>query len=228
MSEPSAASVLAALDPDTAGVTSASLYATLVQTRTLHIKKEDLLEALIEDGLLAKLIKLLARPNSRVVDVTLSILGNLMMKSTARKKIRAERDMGGVAALVGVLSTLAEESILCRAARTVANMAQDPVLSKALHDRDILQVVLKVLGDAKQAKLRQVIIRALKILSDTTGHRYRAVELRAPSVVAAQLKSALMGGRALPTDREKYERDDLLKASAKVVTISSAKKQNKP
>ncbi len=66
--------------------------------------------------------------------------------------------------MVGILSTLGEESILTRAARAVANAAQDPRNAHLLHAEDVVEVLLKILSDAKESKTKQVIVRAFRYI----------------------------------------------------------------
>ena len=59
------------LDQDPA-LNSRDLYKVLVTIRTKHMNQEDVL---INEGAIGKLIQHLKRPNSKIVDVVLSILG---------------------------------------------------------------------------------------------------------------------------------------------------------
>ncbi len=82
---------LSRLDPSS----SSSVYAALVELRTKHLRHHrggpgSVDRALVDKPapLLRKLVRLLNRPNSKIVDVTLSILGNLMLSEGPRKAVR--------------------------------------------------------------------------------------------------------------------------------------------
>ena len=72
------------LDQDPA-LNSKDLYKVLVTIRTKHMNQE---EILLKEGAVGKLVHHLKRPNSKIVDVVLSILGNLFLNEEARKQIR--------------------------------------------------------------------------------------------------------------------------------------------
>ena len=69
------------------GSSSAQIYHSLVSLRTKWIKSKSGVECLIRSGLVGKLLPLLQRPNSKVLDITLSILGNLMLEEGPRHQV---------------------------------------------------------------------------------------------------------------------------------------------
>ena len=160
-------------------LTSASTQAVL---QALHDIKAKRGKTTAEKVALVKpLIKMLERPNSKIVDVSLSILGGLVMETAPRKQvIRLQleilsifnyffyfqfRHCGGVRLLVGLLGSLGEESILGRGARVAANVAQDPKSAVLLHREGAADVLVKILGDVSADKTRTVIIRAIRYFS---------------------------------------------------------------
>ena len=74
--------LLSGLDPDS---DPSRLFQTLVSLRTKHLKSKEKTRVLLDKGLVKRLVLLLQRPNSKIVDVTLSILGNLMLEPLPRK-----------------------------------------------------------------------------------------------------------------------------------------------
>ena len=77
--------ILSSLDPN---LSSTKIYNNLIQIRTKHLKNESIQDDLIQGGIVGKIVSLLERPNSKIVDICLSILGNLMMKQTPKKQVR--------------------------------------------------------------------------------------------------------------------------------------------
>ena len=144
---------------------SSKVVAALTAIRTNFLTGSTVDPALrpfIDNGvLLKKLFLLLERPNSKIVDVGLSILGNLCLESDVRRKIH-DRSLRALPILVTILTTISEEAIICRASRVVANLAQDATLAYRLHQSNALNVLVKVEEDVTTDKSRQVIVRAIR------------------------------------------------------------------
>ncbi len=83
-----ASKVLSKLNPELA---PSEVYASLISLRTKHLKSASTSADLVKKGLVRRLLTLLQRPNTKIVDVTLSILGNLMLESVPRKQVLAHR-----------------------------------------------------------------------------------------------------------------------------------------
>ena len=105
MESPNVAKLVHKLDQDPA-LNSKDLYKVLVTIRTKHMNQETIL---LQEGAVGKLVHHLKRPNSKIVDVVLSILGNLFLHEEARKQIKPHLRI-----LTSILTTLNEESILAR------------------------------------------------------------------------------------------------------------------
>merc|ERR1711971_941785 len=144
------------LDQDPA-LNSKDLYKVLVTIRTKHMNQE---EILLKEGAVGKLVHHLKRPNSKIVDVVLSILGNLFLNEEARKQIKPHLRI-----LSSILTTLNEESILARTCRCLANVAQDPENAKILKMYDLLLVLVKTLNELKSTKAKTPVIRAIRIIA---------------------------------------------------------------
>jgi hypothetical protein len=70
---------------------SQTVYRCLVDIRTKYAAADgQKAKTLVSFGLVGKLIPLLERPNSKIVDVALSILGNLTLHRKPREKVRTE------------------------------------------------------------------------------------------------------------------------------------------
>ena len=64
------------------------IFNCLVSLRTKHLKDAELCRMLVDRGLVKALVLLLQRPNTKIVDITLSILGNLMVEDKPRKQVK--------------------------------------------------------------------------------------------------------------------------------------------
>ena len=135
--------------------------------------------------LASKLLNLLERPNSKVVDVSLSVLGNLAMYDQPRAVMTSNN---GVNTLVKIISTLAEEKILGRACRVIANLAMNEVAATDFHNRGTVQLLQKTIRDVNSAKSKGAAIRAIRILCERKGKNRKIIsESNGISLITATL-----------------------------------------
>ena len=179
MDPPTVARLVHKLDQDPA-LSSKDLYKVLVTIRTKHMDQETIL---LEEGAVPKLVHHLKRPNSKIVDVVLSILGNLCLHNEARKQIKPH-----LRVLTSILTSLNEESILARTCRCLANVAQDLENAKILKSFDLLLVLVKTLNEVKSAKAKAPVIRAIRIL----GSLEKKEKLLASNAIASICSNNLM------------------------------------
>ena len=139
-------------------------------------------EQLVEKGVVTKLVHHLKRPNSKIVDVVLSILGNLSINPIARKQLK-----GNVKNLTPIFQ-LNEESILCRACRLLANLGQDSDINKMLKNLGYLIVLVKTLNEMKTPKAKAAAVRAIRVLG-AVEKREQLMTSDAISSVSANLAS---------------------------------------
>ena len=181
------------------------IYRTLVTIRCKYSVNDKYINALVNHELVAKLIPLLQRPNSKIVDMSLSVLGNLLMHRRPREQVCSTRirmttgnsiliifqarEHKGVELLVRIISTLAEEKILGRVCRVIANLSQDGVNSREFLNLGIIPLLLKTLKDVKSAKAKISVIRAIRILSQTHEGRVIALENKAVADITSYLSS---------------------------------------
>ncbi|CAB4062649.1 unnamed protein product [Lepeophtheirus salmonis] len=93
----------------------------------------------------SRLVSLLSRPNSKIVDLSLSILATLLLQETPRNQIRSS----------------------CRA---LANMGMNPKNVDVMFDEGVLPLLLKTLSDVSCPRTKQVIgqgIVSVSALLDT-------------------------------------------------------------
>ena len=67
---------------------SDQVYRSLVTIRCKYSVHEHYRTLMEESGLVEKLIPLLQRPNSKIVDMSLSVLGNILMYKVPREQVR--------------------------------------------------------------------------------------------------------------------------------------------
>jgi len=146
----------------------------LLEIRTKTLKTKPGVKSLLKQNFVRDLVSLIEKPNSKVVDISLSILGNLLQEDAARAQIRSAN---GLAKLVQIVQNIEEESISCRAFRAIANAAQDQRNCKILHQHGVATLLAKCLSSATEVPNRLVLIRAVRIFGDSVEHKnYLATE----------------------------------------------------
>ena len=132
-----------------------------------------------------KLLSLLERPNSKVVDVSLSILGNIAMFPKTRDAMKSNN---GVNVLVKIISSLAEEKILGRACRVIANLSMNDAAASEFHKKETVRLLQKTVRDVQGTKAKGAAIRAIRILCEKKGGNRRvAAETNAIALIVATL-----------------------------------------
>ena len=139
-----------------------------LRTRVLATKKG--VAELLEHNFMASLLQLLDRTNTKVLDLALSIVANLLLEGLARSQLRAG---GGLARLISILTNLGEPSVLCRAWRAVANSLQAPHSCLApLQALGLPALLAKALAGHQAEPLLQVLVRCVRLAATTPTQRY--------------------------------------------------------
>ena len=86
-----------------------NILRALTQIRSSDIKTPAGLQTLLEENFVSLLVPLLERSNHKVIDVTLSILGNLLQGELAQDQIRAA---GGLSKLVSIVENIQDRNIV--------------------------------------------------------------------------------------------------------------------
>jgi len=119
---------------------------------------------LVED-----LVPLLDRPNTKVIDHSLSVVANMLMDSKVRSKFRT---LGGIDKLVKIINNLEDLSLLRRGFRAVSNAALDPKTCRTLHQLGLASILGKRLKCAQDEQMLIILVRCVRVVSD--AHQYRA------------------------------------------------------
>lgn len=107
------------------------------------------------------LVNLIKYPNSKIMDITVSILANCCRKSSHRKMFK---ELGGIPLLVLIIKTVDNDSILCRSYRLLGNLAYDYSLASVLNEYNVGFILLKSLEkiDNKSPATLMMTFRAVK------------------------------------------------------------------
>lgn len=96
----------------------------------------------VDDETFKLLIDLIQMPNTRILDMSLSIIANCCLNPKYRELFK---NNGGIPHLVLVLKTIDNDSIACRTSRLIGNLAKDHMLAKELQEHDVGIILVKSL-----------------------------------------------------------------------------------
>jgi len=125
-------------------------------------------EELERNGLVELLVPLLDKTNSKIIDHSLSILANMLLDQRVRNRFRLS---GGAPRLVKIINNLEDAGVLKRGFRAVSNAALDPKLCRLLHQQGIASILGKRLKDDQEEQLTLVLLRCIRIVSDSNQYR---------------------------------------------------------
>ena len=83
----------------------------LIEIRTKVIKSRAGLDELLAENFVLDLVNVVDRSNPKIIDITLSILANLLQEEVARQQIRSS---GGLSKLLNIVQNIEDSNILCR------------------------------------------------------------------------------------------------------------------
>ena len=165
---------------------SRNVSRALLYIRSREVKTQSGVQHLLDQQFLPLLISLLEKSNSRNIDISLSILANLLQSEVAQLQLR---QCSGLRKLVSVVDNIQERNILSRGWRALANACQDKenqtelrrsynvssLLSRAVssgdHDTDLMTVLVRSIRlCAPPDVLSQEPVIAETLLSLITDH----------------------------------------------------------
>ena len=93
-----------------------------MQIRSKEVKSQSGLQHLLDQNFVGLLVPVLEKANPRTLDISLSILANLLQAPAAQLQLR---QAGGLAKLLHIVDHIQDRAVLCRGWRALANAAQD-------------------------------------------------------------------------------------------------------
>ena len=94
----------------------------VMQIRSKEVKSQSGLQHLLDQNFVGLLVPVLEKANPRTLDISLSILANLLQAPAAQLQLR---QAGGLAKLLHIVDHIQDRAVLCRGWRALANAAQD-------------------------------------------------------------------------------------------------------
>ncbi|XP_045171658.2 uncharacterized protein LOC123533822 [Mercenaria mercenaria] len=171
------------------------VYNALVEIRKTFMKTPKDVAALVGARLVQRLLDLIRSRDSleeqyrsKVIDISLSILGNMCMEEVTRKQVLKDKRTG-VTILVELFEEIEQESLQNRACRCLSNLLLDPGSWELVCCSSVIEKIVKLLKDTEKEEYKQTCIRALRLLGQTGSHVQKLVEKNAVSVVSKLIDS---------------------------------------
>ncbi|RVE50863.1 hypothetical protein evm_004430 [Chilo suppressalis] len=121
---------------------STRVQETLIKIRSKFTSNDDGIKLFRECGGLNYLIPYLRKPNERILDITLSILGNCCLEEESSLLVGKLNSFGS---LVNILNTVCRDSIVGRSCRVIGNLAQRNSNAEGLHNHGAVAALLAII-----------------------------------------------------------------------------------
>ena len=200
-----------------------------MQIRSKEVRSQSGLQHLLDQNFVGLLVPLLEKANPRTLDISLSILANLLQAPAAQLQLR---QAGGLAKLLHIVDHIQDRAVLCRGWRALANAAQDRDNLAQLRSVTNMEASLgRALArtEAADTDMLTVLVRCVRICCGPEVLRQEAgVADRLVAVLAAEESEAglvravvkcvakLSRGAALP------QVQTLLQAAPRLVALARA------
>ncbi|XP_022102193.1 uncharacterized protein LOC110985463 [Acanthaster planci] len=124
--------------------------------------------------------------NEKLTDLALSVLATCCREQESKIRVH---ELEGIPAIVEVLKAHTSVSIINRASRALANLAEVPKLCADIHHKDIIPQLIRLLKETPDSSCRQSILRLIRILADTNQHAWKILQSEGLSAVLNCLDS---------------------------------------
>ncbi|XP_013145321.1 PREDICTED: armadillo repeat-containing protein 5 isoform X2 [Papilio polytes] len=166
---------------------STRIQDTLLKIKNNVITSSQGLKTFRDCGGLHSLLPLLRKPNERMLNTTLSILGNCCIDEESSLMVGKSNIFRP---LISILKTVYRDSILGRTCRLIGNLAQRHSNAKGLHDQGAVEVIVALIenrdNNTSIATLTMAV-RAIRQLWMVTDKREEMLSVNAVKCVAVLL-----------------------------------------
>ncbi|KAG8230684.1 hypothetical protein J437_LFUL010761, partial [Ladona fulva] len=175
------------------------VYQALIEIRTKEVNSANGVAFLRKSGALKYFVKFLQKPNEKILDVTLSILGNCCLENETRLELWR---LGAVGPIVRILEGVGKDSIQGRTCRVLGNLAQLPDVAADICHEGAVPAIVGILGATSEnnsnsstennasESTRQMAVRALRVLAVNPEYRSEILNKGGARAVAELLSSS--------------------------------------
>ncbi|KAG6452804.1 armadillo repeat-containing protein 5 [Manduca sexta] len=166
---------------------SARVQETLLRIRSKIITNDAGIKRFRECGGLEYLVPHLRKPNEKILDITLSILGNCCLEEESSLVVGKLHTFGP---LISILNTVCRDSIVGRACRVIGNLAQRTQNAEALHNQGVVTALITLIENRDKNTSYATLtmaVRAIRQLWMIPEKREEMLNLNAVRCVAVLL-----------------------------------------
>ncbi|KAL4715456.1 hypothetical protein ACJJTC_015359 [Scirpophaga incertulas] len=166
---------------------SARIQEALLKIRSKIITSDSGIKLFRECGGLDYLLPHLRKPNERILDITLSILGNCCLEEESNTVVGK---LNSFSPLVSILKTVCRDSIVGRACRVIGNLAQKNSNAESLHNHGVVAALVSLIESRDKNTSYPTLtmaVRAIRQLWAISDKRDEMLTLNAVGCIALLL-----------------------------------------
>ncbi|KAI5637273.1 BTB/POZ domain-containing protein [Phthorimaea operculella] len=197
---------------------SSRVQECLLKIRSKITTNDNGIQLFRECGGFEYLLPHLRKPNERILDITLSILGNCCLEEESSLLVGKLNCYGP---LVNILKTVCRDSIVGRACRVLGNLAQRNTNAEALHSHGAVTALITVIESRDKNTSYATLtmsVRAIRQLWMVTDKREEMLGLNAVRCIAILLTTECESAGLLKTANPVKEHEVLRKSQEELIT----------
>ncbi|XP_075977580.1 BTB/POZ domain-containing protein Rnb isoform X2 [Anticarsia gemmatalis] len=196
---------------------SSRVQETLLRIRSKIIANDNGIKLFRESGGLEYLLPHLRKPNERILDITLSILGNCCLEEESSLTVGKLYIFGP---LVNIIKTVCRDSIVGRACRVIGNLAQKTSNAEGLHSHGVVTALVTLIENRDKNTSYPTLtmaVRAIRQLWMVTDKREEMLGLNSVRCIAILLTTECETAGIIKSTGPVREADVLKKSQEELI-----------
>ncbi|XP_049873107.1 armadillo repeat-containing protein 5 [Pectinophora gossypiella] len=197
---------------------SSRVQESLLKIRSKITINDNGIKLFRECGGLDYLLPHLRKPNERILDITLSILGNCCLEEESSLLVGKLNSYGP---LVAILKTVCRDSIVGRACRLIGNLAQKNINAEALHNHGAVTALVTLIENRDKNTSYPTLtmsVRAIRQLWMVIDKREEMLSLNAVRCITILLTTECESAGIIKTAAATKASDGLRKSQEELIT----------
>ncbi|XP_047029859.1 armadillo repeat-containing protein 5 [Helicoverpa zea] len=197
---------------------SSRVQETLLKIRSKIITNDSGIKLFRECGGLECLLPHLRKPNERILDITLSILGNCCLEEESSLAVGKLYSFGP---LVNIIKTVCRDSIVGRACRVIGNLAQKNSNADGLHNHGAVSALVTLIESRDKNTSYPTLtmaVRAIRQLWMVTEKREEMLSLNSVRCIAILLTTECETAGIIKSTGPIREADGLRKSQEELIS----------
>ncbi|CAH0585629.1 unnamed protein product [Chrysodeixis includens] len=197
---------------------SSRVQETLLKIRSKIIINDDGIKLFRECGGLECLLPHLRKPNERILDITLSILGNCCLEEESSLSVGKLYIFGP---LVNIIKTVCRDSIVGRACRVIGNLAQRNSNAESLHNHGAVTALVTLIENRDKntsCPTLTMAVRAIRQLWMVSEQREEMLALNSVRCIAILLTTECETAGIIKSTNPVRDTDGLRKSQEELIT----------